>query len=319
MRVVAKQTLLTLATGALLAMLPTVAEAQQMTQPGTQAVGISNWGYFPCATIACQPTGGVMSITEVGGVGQNSASTTFTGAAPGSNEPAFLNYLASAQLQGVLATAQLKTLAQSIVMTGSPPGYSGICCYYYDVNAVANALQWYTFTGTQPETFTISYTIDAIMQGFVDPVTGFDSGIFASTSGGISIFDGIVDPNLALELPLGSNLDLSQVFLDGSMAGPGGVVTGSGSVTFTLNPGSGFFMSTFLSSSVPQQVPGFVLADASHTMNTMFTAGNTSLLQAQLAGIPQNVVPEPSTYALMSAGLAAMALVARRRRRTSRA
>jgi PEP-CTERM motif len=316
-RVVSKQSLLTLATSALLAMLPVVAEAQQMTQPGVEALGISNWGYFPCTDNACQPTGGLMSQTQTGGAGFTNASTSFIGAAPGANEAPFLNYLASAQLQGLLGTAQLRTLAQSVVMTGTPPGYTGLCCYYYDVNALATALQWYSFTGTQPETFTISYTIDAILKGVVDPQTGLDTRGSANTSGGLSIFDGVVDPALALELPLGTNLDLSQVFLDGTMGDANGFVTGGGSVTFTLNPGSGFFMSSFLSSSVPQQVPGTILADASHTMNTMFTAGNTSLLQAQLRGVPMAVVPEPSTYALMSAGLAAMGLVARRRRRTS--
>jgi len=315
-RVVPKKSLASLVAGALLAMIPAIAEAQPMSQPGTQVFGASNWGYFPCVGIECSPTGGVMSITEAGGVGLNSASTAFTGVAPGASGAAFLNYLASAQLQGVLGMAQLKALVQSVEMTGAPPGYTSNCCYYYDVNAVASALQWYSFTGTQPETFRISYIIDAILQS-----SSPETLVFAGVEGGISIWDGTVIPGLELEQPLGTILDISRVALSGTMANVFGFASGFGSVSFTLQPGagSGFFMQSFLSASVPQQVPGMVLSDASNTMNTMFTSGNTNLLQARLAGVSQAVVPEPSTYALMSAGLAAMALVARRRRRMSRA
>lgn len=316
MRVVAKQSLLTLATGALLALLPAVTHAQPMTQSGARAVGLSNWGYFPCTDIACTPTGGPMGDEEVGGAGANSAFTSYFGRAPGSEGAPFMQYLASAQLEGTLGLAQLKALAQSVSMTGTPEGYTSQCCYYYDASATAETLQWYSFSGLQPETFTISYMIDAILQGVVDPQSGLDTRPNAQTSGGLSIWDGVVtNPELALELPLGTNLAMEQTFLNGSMGDGLGFVTGGGSVTFTLQPGSGFFMNAFLTSTVPQQMPGRIVADASNTMNTMFTAGNTSLLTPTLMGVQMAVVPEPSTYALMSAGLALIALAARRRQR----
>lgn len=315
MRVAAKQSVLTLATGALLALLPAVTHAQPMTQSGARAIGISNWGYFPCADIACTPAYGPMGNEEVGGGGVNSAFTSYIGRAPGAGGAPFLQYLASAQLQGTLGMAQLKALAQSVSMAGAPEGYTSECCFYYDASATAETLQWYSFTGLQPETFTISYMIDAILQGQFDPQSGLDTRPNALTSGGLSIWDGVItNPDLALETPLGTNLSFDQTFLDGSMGDGLGFVTGGGSVTFTLQPGSGFFMNAFLTSTVPQQMSGTILADASNTMNTMFTAGNTSLLTPQLIGVQMAVVPEPSTYALMSAGLALMLVMARRRR-----
>jgi hypothetical protein len=55
-----------------------------------------------------------------------------------------------------------------------------------------------------------------------------------------------------------------------------------------LNPGDSFYLTTFLSATVTGEAQG--IADASHTLTTSFTSGDTSLLRALL---PDSVGPAP--------------------------
>lgn len=282
--------------------------------PGVNAYGFTSWADFPCATLACTPDGAVLSEVEVGGAGYQAVRTSYAGKAPGSTVGAFQQYYAEATLGAVLGMPTLHASAASIETLGTAPGYSSACCFYYNSNAIASSLQYYTFSGTAAETFTISYSIDAQLLAYFDNQVDYRPN--ASVAGGIFLFDGVVQPGLELELPFGSSIGLNQTVLNGSMVNAQGMAYYTGSVTFTLNPGSGFWMSSYLAANAPQ-LPGFFVSDAAHTMTTSFTAGNTSLLTAQLDGIAtqQSVVPEPATYAMLAMGLLCVGVAGRKRMR----
>lgn len=295
-------------------LIPPGAATGSLTAAGTQAYGYGAWGYFPCANLACQPDGGVLAESWVGGEGYQSATTSFAGKGPGAAHAPFQMFFAQANLYGPLGTPVLHAMAQSQETMGQAPGYSSNCCFYYNSQAIATAMQWYQYTGTTPGLFTISYAVDAFLDAYHDQFVDYRPN--ASVSGGIAIWDGVVPPPpLGLEFPLGSSLGFSNTVLDGGMPNVMGIFTGTGSVTFSVQPGAGFFLSAFLTASAPQY-PGYIISDAMNTMSTSFTAGNTSLLVAGLPGLtPQtSVVPEPSTYALMAFGLFSLVAAGRLRK-----
>lgn len=282
--------------------------------PGVNAYGFTSWAYFPCVTLACTPDGATLSQTEVGGAGYQSATTTYTGKAVGSGTAPFRQYYAEASIGAGLGLATLHAQATSIETLGTAPGYSSPCCFYYNSNAIASSLQYYLFTGSAPETFTISYAVDATLLAYFDNQVDYRPN--ANVAAGVFLFDGVVQPGLELELPFGSMIGLDQTVLTGAMTNSQGMAYYTGSVTFTMNPGAGFWMSSFLAANAPQ-LPGYFIADASNTMTTSFTSGNTGLLTAQLDGIQpqQSVVPEPGTYALLVMGLLCVGVAGRKRMR----
>ncbi|MGV3710507.1 MAG: PEP-CTERM sorting domain-containing protein [Gemmatimonas sp.] len=289
---------------------------ETLRKPGVTAFGSTSWAYFPCATLACDGTGAELSQSSIGGPGVTRATTSFFGNAPGSAAGAFQQYFAEASVEGALGTAVLRASAASQETLGTAPGYSSDCCFYYNSNAIANVMQYYAFTGTTAETFTIQYTLDAILLAYFDSEVDYRPN--ASVNGGIAFWDGVTTPELELELPLGSLIGIDQKVLDGTMTDINGFAAYTGSVTLTLQPGSGFFMSSLVIASAPQ-LPGWIVADAAHTMKTSFTMGNTSLLTATLPGTvtPQAVVPEPGTYAMLGFGLLGLGIAARRRVRSA--
>jgi hypothetical protein len=176
--------------------------------------------------------------------------------------------------------------------------YDGLRTHLYEAFASATGLQQYAYGGAAPETYTIAYTIDG--EFFL---THDDAASLMSIYGGVTVYGSgyspgqEVNPTLDYEYS-GENAELIGTH-DFALAG---------SVTFTVQPGDVFFVSAslFAIADSSHEVVGSV--NALHTLELEFTGGDTSLLTPEAAA-----VPEPSTAALVLAGLALGGGVLRRR------
>jgi hypothetical protein len=175
----------------------------------------------------------------------------------------------------VFALPVLKALASS----NSSIGYS--------TSATAEAVQAYTYTGDAPRTFTLAVTVDGVLIGQDNRVSG---GVFAYGDDYLSgtVIDG---PGTLLTNPISFTLSLT------------GSTTKS--FSFTLDPGESVYLDAFLSASA-RSTRGPSVADAFNTM-TMHFADTTGLVVAR-------PIPEPASLPLLCAGLAAIAVLLRRRR-----
>ena len=251
---------------------------------GASAFGSADFLYQPCVTFACEPTAGNWSTDSDGGTGAAIAAAGGPGGVNGDH-----GYAAFAQLAGPNALPVLRAFAQAVTEPGTFPGYSSDCCYLNSTLATAKAIQYYTYTGTTPTEYTLTFEVD-----------GTFNGVRATMNAGISLFDG---QSGNLEIPLGGFIDGASVSLDTSVQGP---FHKSGSVSVALDPGEGFYVSSFLNINVPRE--GEAVVDVSHTFTTSFTAGDPSLLTPTLAA----AVPEPAALWQMLAGLIALCVAGRR-------
>lgn len=306
-----------LTTMGVLAPSPTVAQPR-LTAAGTAAGGSAIWSYLPEAGGVTTPMQGWLPEVINGGNGFSGAAGTYFGKAPGAEDlTGFEVYWASASLGGPNALPVLKARANSGSQYGAPPDHEYAsdvhCCFYYNPVALADAVQWYQFTGTQRTTFTLAFAVDAIIQGTLDPLTGEDFGYNGSVGATMAIFDGRTfdDPDLASELPFGYQIDRAHVEL--TRTNDQIELFGEGMLTFELDPGQSFFLVSSLVATI-RPTPGWVTADASNTMTFAFTQGPADLLVPQLRPDATNVVPEPSTWLLMMLGLTAILVVSMRRR-----
>lgn len=254
-------------------------------ESGVNVSGTADYLYQPCVTFACTPAPGNWSQGSDGGLGHNLAFVAY----PGSLSPD-LGYLASAQLLEALALPQLGVYAAATTQEGTHPGYSSTCCYLNSASASSQAVQYYTYTGTSPQVYTLAFDLE-----------GTATGLRGSVSAGVTLHDGAAG---TLEQRLGNTLD--GAFVSFSLGSGSGPFTRTGSVSTTLDPGEGFYVSAFLTAFVPREGEAFL--DASNTLAMHFTAGDVALLTPTLAP-----VPEPATAWCLGLGVFGLALWARRR------
>ena len=254
---------------------------------GVEVSGTADYQYRPCVTDACDPANGNWHNSRAGGAGDSFAYVAWPG---GVNSE--LGYSALAQLNGPLALPTLGAFGAAKTQFGTHPGYSSDCCYLNSVNTSAQALQYYTYTGAAPMLYTLTIELE-----------GAFSGLDGSIQAGLTVWSGL---NANGEMPLGSFIaGAAPISVTEETQGD---FTRSESVSFTIDPGQGFYVSEYLLVSIPRL--GEAFADASHTLSTDFTAGDKSLLAAALP--PVAPVPEPTTLLLMSLGTVGL-LLARRR------
>jgi len=209
------------------------------------------------------------------------------------------SFAARARLLGPEGLPELRADARATPGIGPHPGFSELG--FYDFNAVAQsrAVQYYTYTGTVPQTYTMTYTLSGSAESTLPAPTPEDESLI-SVGAVVTLFDD--GDKLGGELPLGRVVDIDRISVNGSAH----TFRQTGSVSITLDPGDVYYLSASLSAQV--SIGGQGIANAGQTLTMVFTEGDPSQLNVLL-------VPEPSTYALMGLGLALTCLLASRRRR----
>jgi hypothetical protein len=181
-------------------------------------------------------------------------------------------------------------------------------------NTNSVALQSYTYTGSTPTTRTFGGTLTysqaltgvypdtgatgvyAVIDAFTLAAASIDAGIDPASN-----FDALFGEPFATD-PSYGYVDLAQTsFSDDTSTASG---TGNLGVTLNLTPGETVWLYVLLQTPA---VNGSVV-DASHTLVTGWD--DTSALLPAVTSAP---VPEPSSWAFMGCGLAALAALRRRR------
>jgi len=258
-----------------------LASAATLSEAGILVTGDGSQHFKQCSTCPDEP---VLDSDVQGGNNVSSAETT--GAANNS-----FSWLAAGTLVGPNALPVLKARAEA-----QNPSIEEPTLGIGTVSAVASAqgLQLYHYSGTEPGTYTITFTVNGVLDGDDESI---DAGISVFSSEFISKPDGgFPHPELASAQVIKTARTTNGSFVDGS------------SITFSVGENEDFFVSAFLIADAlfvdAHSVTG--VADAAHTMTASFTAGDVSLLTA---------VPEPSTYGMLLVGLGLLGCA--RWRRTS--
>ena len=230
-----------------------LASADPLSAPGILVTGDGSQHFKQCSTCPDEP---VVDSDVKGGNNVGSAETT--GAANNS-----FSWLASGTLVGPNALPVLKARAEA-----QNPSIADPSLGIGTVSAVATAqgLQLYHYSGTVAGTYTITFTVNGLLDGDDESI---DAGLSAFGSEFISKPDG------GFPHPLLASARLSK-----TASTTNGSFVDDRSITFSVGANDDFFVSAFLIADAlfvdAHSVTG--AADASHTMTASFTAGDVSLL-----------------------------------------
>jgi hypothetical protein len=246
---------------------------------------------LPCATLACSGTSGSWGAYNNGGAGSGYATGSITGG--------FTNNLLTSSSAAFASGSFLPVLrarSAGLEEIGTHPGFSSLCCYVNYGSAIAQGVQYYSYLGASPQSYSLTFNVDGVIT----------AGAFGNISGSLLVSDGI--PDAFGELPFGNALGFDQAIFGGN-----GAWNATRTISFTVNPGEGFYVVGSLFASVSPFGNGD--ADAANTFRVAFTDGDVSMLAATLnvATDPATVVPEPSTVVMLAAGMLMLAVVGRRR------
>lgn len=263
-------------------------------QTGVFASGSVSYLFRICSTCP-QPTG-VLDADSDGAFGSLGPAIAEGLGARGEGEA---SYAARARLLGPTGLPELRADARSTPGIGEHEGFSESGFYDFNAVATARATQYFTYTGTTTQTYTMTYTVSGFAGSTLPNATPADEALI-SVNAVVALFDD--GDKLGGELPMGHVVDIDRINLNGSAHD----FRESGSVSITLAPGDSYYLASSLGAQVT--IGGQGIADAGHTLTMEFTQGDTSQLDVLLA------VPEPSTYAMLGAGLLVLGLASRRRR-----
>ena len=267
--------------------------AAHAATPGDQAgvfvFGSVSYLFRICSTCP-EPTGGLDSGSD-GAFGSFGPAIVEGFGARGEGEASFA---ARARILGFEGAPELRADARAFPGIGTHEGFSEPGFYDFNALATSRGSQYYIYTGTTTQTYTMDYTISGFAGSTLASPTPEDQSLIG-VSGGLTLFDD--GDKLGGELPMGRVVDIDRI----SVNGTAGEFRQSGSVSITLDPGDAYYLAAFLSAQV--SIGGQGIADAGHTLTIDFTAGNTAELLPLLPSIP-----EPATYALMALGLMCLAL-----------
>lgn len=265
-------------------------------QAGVRADGNVAYAFLPCYSLSCDGAYGDLDSQSkhhpgsYGPVIVDGFGTGGTGTA---------SFYGRALMSGPLGLPTVGASAEAVPGIGTHEGFSGTGAYFFAAFGSASAAQYFTYTGSTQQTYTLEYTLSGSADSILDNPTADDYALI-QVSGGISLFDD--GDKLGGELPMGGLVDTSQVQHNGSV---GLNFRDSGQVSITVNPGDHYYLTAFVAANVG--LLGYGYADAGHTLTVAFVGGDTRQLQAAL-------VPEPSRYALTALGLLAVGALVRRRR-----
>ncbi|GAB1344779.1 PEP-CTERM sorting domain-containing protein [Gemmatimonas sp.] len=281
-----------------------LAQANGLTGPGTATYVRSQWGYFPCVGLQCTPVGGDAE-NRIAGNGSTLTYDQLTLIGEGDGQG--MGYAeARSSLVGPLAAPKLQAKAGGVQGLGAPPGYSGTAGFFYGGDALANAVQYYSVQNPSavPITFEVSYSFDAFLKASL-PAELAKLSLNAS----LFVYDGL---NANVEMPFGSMLAGDYASFSGLDA-VGGRIDEMRTLSFTVQPGSGFYVLAAFSAGLSGYPEGDNEVDAMSTFTVSFEGANASLLRARLPATTP--VPEPESWALTLAGLGVLCLVRRSRDR----
>jgi PEP-CTERM motif len=260
-----------------------------LSSPGILVTGSGSNFFKVCST-----------CPNVGGTDGGSDGGDFVGAAEttGAN-PTFYNWLAEGVLVGPNSLPVLKARAEAMNPLLTDPSL-GIGTT--NATATAQGLQEYHYAGTEDGSYTITFDVNGVLIGDGETIDA-----------GLTVFGSDYDPFLEGEFQI---TRIASGRVTRSASSTNGAFSESREVTFEIPAGEDFFVLAFLTgnaffadngSGSGGSLDG--VADASHTFNASFTAGDTSLL---------TTVPEPAVSGLLLAGLGLVGCAARGRRHQSR-